>query len=263
MRNGWKKLIIPFIIWSIIGWLVHIGWHLYVGDLSFRVAFYTPLRSLILSCSVPVNSALWFLPILYLVRLAGNWLIPKFHVHWIIVATLGLCILFKLIHIPFLPSWITKTFWGLFFFACGYWLKDYEEKWWLIVVALVTYIMSLIIPIYAVYGGEAPQWCHILWYPSCTLACILFNNVCRWVSEKTEKFGVWQFSVLSYLGRNAMNFYVPHYLIFAIVYNIVGLYSDAWYPGWQGLLIVTIAYLTLLPSINCLEKYLNRIKTRK
>lgn len=260
VHNGWRKLIIPFLVWSFIGWLAHIGWHWYVGDLTPRMTFYSPLRSLVLGCSMPLNSALWFLPILYIVRLVGNWLIPRVNVGWIVVGSLALSLLFECIHIPLMPSWITKTAWGLFFFTCGYWLRDNEKKWWLIALAIIVYTISLIFPIHAVYGGVTPKWCQLAWYPSCALACVLFNNACRWLTELTEKLGTWVFPILRYVGRNAMNFYAPHYMIFVLVYNIVGYYNEGWYSGWQGLAVVTIAYAILLPAISSLDGYIQNRK---
>lgn len=260
----WSKFIYPFVVWSFIGWLAYIGWHWHIGDLTPRLAFYSPLRSLLLSAYIPLNSALWFLPILYLVRLLGNRLLPNVRIEWMVLVTLVASVLFECLHIPLMPSWIIKTVWGLFFFTCGYWLKNYERKRWLIAIAAVVYAVSLITPIPAVYGGkEAPLWCHLVWYPSCALSCVLFNDACQRLSELTDKLGAWQFPVLRYMGRYAMSFYVPHYLIFALVYNIIGTYFNGWYSGWQGLVIVTIAYATLLPSINCLDRYVNRMKKRK
>lgn len=64
-KNGLKKLIKSFVIWSIIGYVTFIVWIWCNNDFSLRMAFYTPLRSLFLKCSVPLNSALWFLPVLF------------------------------------------------------------------------------------------------------------------------------------------------------------------------------------------------------
>lgn len=182
---------------------------------------------------------------------------------WIVVGTLALCLLLELAQISLMQSWVTRTVWGLFFFACGYWLKEYEQKWWLVIIAIIVFVISMISPIHNVYGVGTPLWCRLVWCPSCALACVFFNNICLWLSNMTKMLGSWQFPVLRYIGRNAMNFYVPHYIIFAMVYNVIGTYYEAWYSGLQGLVIVTIAYAFLLPAINCLDRYIKCAKKCK
>ena len=253
-QNGVRKLLKTFAIWSLIGYVAHLLWHWYIGDLTPRLAFYSPLRSLFLSCSVPMNGAVWFLPILFLVRQIGNYLLPRVNTIWIVLASLCLCIFFQLVRIPFLPAWIGSTTWGLFFFAFAYWVKDYETNKWLILVSAVVYIASLFTPISYVYGGGAPLWSRLLYYPSCALACVFFNNVCRRLitaAEQLEKIHVnWHFPILSYIGKNAMSYYVPHYMLFRLTFDIIARNNDAWHSGWQGLVIITIVYAVVLTSIS-------------
>lgn len=251
-KNGLNKLIKTYLIWSAIGYVAHLIWHLVLGDLTLRLAFYTPLRSFLLTFAIPLNGAVWFLPILFLVRLLGNFLLQHMRALWLVLITLSLCIILKFVYIPFLPNAISGTTWGLFFFACGYWLRDIETKPWLIILAVVVYIASVLTPVAIVYGHGAPLWARVVWYPSCTLACVFFNNVCRWLIQLTNAcVRLWQFPMLTYVGQHAMNFYVPHYMLFQLVFNIVGTYCiPSWYDGWQGLIIMTAVYAIVLPVIN-------------
>ena len=80
-KTNFRKLIINgFIVWSIIGHLAYLldHWLIY-HDLTLRLAFYTPARCLLLKGSIPINEALWFLPVLFLVRQAFNFI--KFKIH--------------------------------------------------------------------------------------------------------------------------------------------------------------------------------------
>lgn len=43
-----------------------------------------------------------------------------------------------------------------------------------------------------------------------------------------------------------MTFYVSHFIIFKVVYDIIGYNKNAWYSGWQGVLIITIAYIGII-----------------
>lgn len=121
ISSGWRKLMITFLVWSIIGWFAHIGWHIFVGDLTPRIAFHTPIRSLIFKAAVPINGALWFLPILFIVRIIGNWFLNKgFRVEWLILSSALLIFIVKVLNWRFMPVYIDGTAWGVFFFACGY-----------------------------------------------------------------------------------------------------------------------------------------------
>lgn len=256
IRNGWKKLIVTFLIWSFIGWLAHIGWHWFAGDLTPRIAFYSPLRSLVLSAGVPLNGAIWFLPILFLVRIVGNWLLNKnIRAEWIILGS-ALCILaIKLLHWRFMPVYIGGTAWGIFFFASGYLLKGRETNKWIASIATALFVASLFTDIPSVYCKSGTPLIQALWYPACVAGCITFNNICR-ILGKIVELAHSQGGVLRYVGKNALNFYVPHKIIFHLGFNLVIWYREEWYSTWQGLCIVLAAYAVILPIINLV---INRI----
>jgi len=255
-KNSAKKLLVTFAVWSFIGWLAHIGWHLFAGDLTPRMAFYSPLRSLLLSASVPLNGALWFLPILFLVRGIGNWLLRKNIL--LIGGIVGLCFtLFTLyVHIPFLPVYIGGTTWGLFFFAVGYWLRDKETNPWIATIAAIGFVASLFTDIPSVYCGVDNMLWKVLWYPACVCGCVTFDNVCRIVADMSL-VGRLRAGWVEHVGKNAMNYYAPHKIIFHIGFNLIIWYKEEWYSTWQGLLIVLAAYAVILPIINCSINALN------
>lgn len=229
IRGGWKKLILTFIIWSFIGWLAHIGWHSFAGDLTPRIAFYSPLRSLILSASVPINGAVWFLPILFLVRIIGNWLLSKsIRSEWIIFGA-AICIsVIKILNWRFIPVYISGTAWGIFFFAFGYILKNKETNKWIAGIAAIIFIASLFTDIPSVYSKSGTPLIQALWYPACVAGCVSFNNVCRLIA-KIPVVAHSSKGIFQYVGRNAMNFYVPHKIIFHLGFNLIIFYREEWY----------------------------------
>lgn len=259
IRGGWKKLIVTFIIWSSIGWLAYIGWHWFAGDLTPRIAFYSPLRSLLLTASVPLNGAIWFLPILFLVRIIGNWLIGKnIRAEWIVLGSGLVVLMLKLLHWRFMPAYIDATAWGLFFFACGYLLKGKETNKWIACVAALLFIGSLFTDIPSVYSKSGTPLIQALWYPACVAGCITFNNLCRMVA-KVPIVANSQGGVSQYIGKNAMNFYVPHKIIFHIGFNLIIWYKEEWYSTWQGLCIVLCAYAVILPIVNLIINRVHRV----
>ena len=259
LRSGWKKLIVTFVIWSFIGWFAHIGWHLFAGDLTPRVAFYSPLRSLVFKASVPINGAVWFLPILFLVRIIGNWLLNKnIRAEWIAAGSAVAVLVIKLLHWRFMPVYISGTAWGLFFFAFGFLLKGKETNKWIASFATILFLGSLFTEIPSVYCKSGTSVILILWYPACVAGCITFNNICRGL-ELIARGKKYVFCITKYVGTNALNFYVPHKIIFHLGFNLIVCYKYEWYSTWQGLCIVLAAYAILLPIINYILNRVHRI----
>lgn len=250
ISNGWTKLIKTFIVWSIIGWLAHIGWHWFAGDLSLRVAFYIPIRSLIFRAEVPINGALWFLPILFIVRIIGNWYLnKKYKIKWLILVSALLILFCKLLNWRFMPVYISGTAWGLFFFASGYLLRGRETNKWMVGASAVLYVISLFTQIPSAYSKSVTPLIQALWYPACVVGCVTFNNICRILGVVVEKLHITN-GILLHVGRNALNYYVPHKIIFHLAFNLIIFYQCEWYDTWQGFCIVLLAYICILPIIN-------------
>ena len=103
------KLLVPYVVWSIVGYFANIIWLLYAHDLTIRSALYSPFRAFVFSSAIPLNTALWFIPILFLVRGIGNMIL----IHaksWIwVVVTLIASIMLRIPHFTYLPVWIFAT----------------------------------------------------------------------------------------------------------------------------------------------------------
>ena len=125
-HKGCLKLVKPYIVWSLIGYAAYILWGCCSWGLTLRQMFYTPLHSLFFTCCIPFNNALWFLPILFLVRLIGNYLLSVMDLKCFAVCFV-LLILISFFRSQYIPAWISYTLWGLFFFLSGYALRKYED----------------------------------------------------------------------------------------------------------------------------------------
>lgn len=254
IKKDYSKLIRTFIIWSIIGYVFYLLWHGFrLHDLSFRIALYCPIRSFILGGSVPINTALWFLPVLFLVRQIANYGISKMHPLWMVLCGLILTAITLTIRSRFFPFWLSSTCWGLFFFCSGYYLKDKAEKWWVILIAAIVFIGSFFTAIPSVYSDNSPQWHNfILWLPACVCSSITYNNICRWLEKGIDCVchGKWFFPIFSYVGKNSMTYYVGHYIIFKLGFDVIALLKEEWYSSWQGLCIVIVCYAVILTSLS-------------
>lgn len=252
-RKDASKLLKQFAIWSAIGYVVYILCRVFLfNDLSLRNTFYTPLRSLILGGSIPLNNALWFLLTMFLVRQIATILLPKRNAILLCLFSVLIACIIHFINWRFFPFTIYSTAWGLCFFCAGYYIKRYEHELWVIIISVVILFLTFAFTdIPEVYKKEDTiQWYwYILWYPSSVAGCIVFNNICLWLSLLAG-VGEWSrarcSTCLIWIGRHSMTFYVSHFIIFKVVYDIIVFYKNIWYSGWQGLLIVTIAYFTII-----------------
>lgn len=186
-HKGWQKLIRPFIIWSLIGYAAYIIFFLCTWGLSVRQVFYTPLRSLFFACRIPMNDALWFLPVLFLVRIIGNYILPKINHLLIIAVSFAILVILAFVRSHYVPVWISHTAWGLFFFTIGYDLHEWETNKVVFGVACVLLVFSFFTPIPIFYNdmSKSLPWHEILWYPCCVCGCVAFNNMCRIVDRIT------------------------------------------------------------------------------
>lgn len=250
-----KKLLVQFAIWSAVGYVCMVVHALVIRHgITLRQLCYVPVRSLLLFGAIPINNALWFLLTLFIVRQVANYWVTK--IHPLMMSLIGMIIAIGLYCISnkFVPHWFTASAWGLFFFGIGYWLKEKETNKWLFVIS--AFIVSPAIfftEIPGVYqrGGTMTLWENICWYPVCACACVVFNNVCRYIDGVRTDFLMskllgYLLQFFKWVGRNAMIIYVLHYPLFHMTYEWISVYNDCWYSQWQGLVVMTVIYVIVI-----------------
>ncbi|MBR2486294.1 MAG: acyltransferase family protein [Paludibacteraceae bacterium] len=268
--KDFKKLIVTFIIWSAIGYIMMVLWHLFNDEeLTWKILLMRPIRSLILTCSVPMNIALWFLPVLFIVRQLTNWLLKRFKSYFVAICSLIfaiICLVLNSYISPYcLPTWISATAWGMFFFSSAIYLREYEVKKWMIILSISIYVISLFTSIPSVYGAVEPGvLLNSIWYITSLFSCICFNNVCRFIVYFYNRIGQnmntkFLFPILTYVGRNAMSFYVVHYIIFKIVFDLIWIYKNEYYETYQGLIIVLLCYAIICPLVSVMRNKIKRV----
>jgi len=240
-----EKFIRTFLIWSFIGYIFHIFWHwFFYKDLSLRMAFYSPLRSMFLIASVPMNSALWFIPILFCVRQIFNYLIKKISAWFILIISYGVTIVIILIDIPYIPAWISSTAWGMTVFSAAYILKDFADNHIVLTICAIVLFWSYFTNIPATYDDTGTDVESLLWYPCSIAGCIIFNHFIRKIVYLTKHItGSNQcLPIFSFIGRHSMVFYVSHYIVFKISFDALSILLPDCYSNVWGLLIVILLY---------------------
>lgn len=252
-RHYLKKYIRPFIIYGLIGWLVQ-GLILCLGEgESVLVWLRLSLKGLLLHGSVYGNGALWFLMTLFFVRLFSDFILHK--VHPIVVALV--CLSVATAHFYFAdshtPWYLGNFFSGLCFFSLGNYFRKYEQNKWVIVVSAVVYFSFVMLyltgkmdyaPFYF-HKNTISKGNYLLFYPFALSGIVVINNLFR------KSYDYWKFPVLSYIGRNAMNFYVTHWIVLVVAQFAFSYQLKFQSPKYLCLLYV-LSCIVVLPIISCL-----------
>ncbi len=243
-----KKLLVPFVIYSLIGQLFYYICLIVEHNVTFRSFIYQPLRSLFVTECLPGNGALWFLVVLYMINLIVPYCIEK--VHPLLIAVLGTAIAFGcfLLNISWFPCIIPNIVAGMAFYALGYWLRDKESNRWIIIACLAIYAICCIIGYPGIYfhHNTCNSWTtYLLYYPASLAGIVLLDNLCRLVSPYIKH------SLFRWIGQNAMNIYVTHWIILVLLRLVVLDIFDVQNDTLRFGIYITTMIITL-PSLNWL-----------
>lgn len=253
MKEFWKKdvkkLLIPFLIWSLIGYVMFLLFHAITHTLTWENSTIHIVSALLRGGSIPLNLPLWFLTTLLGVRLVANlclttkdsnaerwWLIA------IIVLGYAVAYLAHVLHPTFLPEWIANGASGLVFFALGYGFKEYEQKIWVFLPCLLVYLICVFaeFPIVDMHSNSLLAGSYWAWMPVAICSIIAFNNVCAVLCKFVN------FKVLSWIGRHSMQIFVSHFLILCVI-DFVVRYFELVQLRPYSLCLMLGAYILILP----------------
>lgn len=251
--GGGKKLLIPFVIYSLIGQLFYYICLIVEHNVTFRSFIYQPLRSLFVTECLPGNGALWFLVVLYMINLIAPYCIEKAHPLFIAVAGVAVAFGCFLLNISWFPCIIPNIAVGLAFYALGYWMRDRENTRWIVLACLAFYIACCIIGYPGIYfhHNTCSSWTtYLLYYPASLAGIVLLNNLCKWLSPHIR------YSLFRWIGQNAMNIYVTHWIILVLLRLVVLDIFDVQNDGLRFGIYVT----TMIITLPCLNWLINKIK---
>ena len=216
-RKEWnavrKKLLVPYLLFSLVGWAVDTVWLLLSGAGGWKTLLWTPVHTLLVSGSLPGNLPLWFLLVLALVRLIAallrNWRIPA-----PVVAAVSLCCAWLANRLAPIPFYLGGTAAGLTFYTLGTLFRDKVEVRPVWIGAAVIYAASL------------------LFYPSCIdlrsntvtedyyLPAFLFSlsgilAIDGIAAEVMKGFKI-KAGVFCWIGRHSMQYFVSHWIILTL-----------------------------------------------
>lgn len=253
MRELWKKdvskLLTPFLIWSLIGYVMYLLFHAITHTLTWENSTIHIASALFKSGSIPLNLPLWFLTTLFGVRLVANLCITTNNTYtgWlrlIAIIVLGYTIAFlaHVLHNKFLPEWVANSASGLVFFAMGYGLKEHEHKTWLFLPCLQVYLICVFVgfPIVDMHSNSLLAGCFWAWIPVAICSIVAFNNVCAIICK------FFRLTVLLWIGRHSMQIFISHFLILYTI-DFVIRYFELVQLRPYSLWLMIGAYTLILP----------------
>lgn len=213
--TGGGKLLKPFAVWSTIGLVIYVIIQLLWRTTTIEKAFLIyPLKRLIFENLIVCNGPLWFLLTLFLVINIGNILLNR--IHPLLISLIGLIIGLVLYigHNDYIPDIIANTATGLCFFSIGYWMRNKERNKLLIYTAFVGFIIAIVL-FHSPFVDMRTNTCwvdrsgldYLLWFPACFCGIMVLNRTCLFMHKW------YSFPILQFVGRNAMMFYVTHYIV--------------------------------------------------
>lgn len=203
-----KKLLYPFVTFSLIGHLTGII-NLYIsGDRNIIHYTITPLKEILLSGSLNGNPPLWFLLSLFASQSLFNLLFnKKIPTYAIALISITLSIILHYLYIP-RPLYLHNIFTGLFFYSVGYLLKNiqYKKEAFFISAFILFFIVLFELPIVSMRFDSVAKGNYLLWFLYSTSSCILVDSFFTKVNS----------NILTRIGKNSLSIFLTHWLIAAI-----------------------------------------------
>ena len=208
--DSFRRLIVPFVIYSFCGWILWSIDRLLDGDVSLRTYFRTPARELWHLGAIGGNLPLWWLSSLFLARLIFNAILRQQKV----VATL---LISFLVLLPLLLNfgfgrttdhlYLANVPTLLLFLMSGYWLKQWTANRYLLILSFFVYVLSVIfIPSYVDFRtGQLVFGSFPVWVLSSLAGILLINAAFAAIP--------FRMSVLTYVGRHSIIFFAVHWLV--------------------------------------------------
>ncbi|WP_028909541.1 acyltransferase family protein [Prevotella sp. AGR2160] len=259
LRSSAKRLLVPYIVFTIIGAICEILFRIGDPSLSTFGLITRPLYETLYDESPSWSLANWFLLSLFIVRIAFAAL-KKMKVNTIVIFTVSLLLAYavnKLYYVIqpapyvimiggkhlllYIPYYWGNIFYGLVFYSLGLLLKDLQFNKYAFVIAAALYIIHFFyksgIDVRADdVHGMFPAYPLAVVYSIAGI--IVFNNIFkRFINKKIP--------LLTYVGKNSMIYYVTHYITLSVMFNVfvgdVSKRTDKPLLYIEGAIILTIA----------------------
>lgn len=252
-KTSAKRLLLPWLIFGLFGLAVF--YLTIVRHPHDSIKFICDsIRTVVIELAMPGNLALWFLMSLFVCRIFTSAIKISTTKHAHAMAIIGFLLAFLLYKYP--PELYGFTmvfpdiFMALFFYAAGYIFryKQYDKR---IAIVAVVILAGLSVLDHSILdmrtnGVKSLPVTYVLFYPRALCGIIVFNYIIANLLPQAYLSK----SILSYIGRNSMGYYVLH-MPLILLCRIVSYQIPA--LSVEGALFMTLVILTVsLPLLDIL-----------
>ena len=208
--SSFKRLVVPFIKYTLLGYIFYCLVKYVDGDASKYVFFVQPIKDLLLMGACSCNLPLWFLLTLFVVRVI-TYLGAREKVYLVLLVIMTGVGAVSLHYLEYeKPVYVANICSGCFFFIMGYMLKTTQFSRIFFVIASILYLATLFFPSAVdMFPNKLMHGEYFLWLVGSIAGCILFNNVFAFLKNGRLK-------IFAFVGRNSMLFYCFHWVILTI-----------------------------------------------
>lgn len=238
-----NKLLKPFIIYTLVGeifyWIDLYGY----GTLNWKKIVIDPVLELLLKGSCNGNLPLWFLISLFIVKCIVS-LVDHLNCKYLqilILAALaaggGTIISSKVSHIPL---YLLNVPLGLLFYMIGIYMNKVQYKKLVLFIAIIIFVViSCTEPSFVGFrSNEVIEGFWILGIVNSVAGIIIFNNIFR--------LSFLQLPVLTEIGRNSLDYYCSHWIVFSIVVNLYNI-PDLTTANYNEFYLLLVACALVIP----------------
>ena len=249
IRKSTKRLLIPYLIFLIIGIMLDILFFKFEHDLPLNtIIFLKGEIVLILSTStVWPTAAIWFLISLYFTRITFNLLYHKIHP---LILTIFFAFASYVIYIIYYNGWsydihfvgsnshiqfpqfyIGNICHGLSLYSLGHYLQDKQFNKKVFIMASILFMMKYFIPAGIDFRANLSSGTHFMLAVLYEMTgCIVINNLFRQFLNHKIIF-------ITHIGSNSMVYYLIHFPVMCTIGRLYLKYED--YDIWPKFFILS------------------------
>ena len=217
LSNGIRKQIIPYVLFSLFGLILHLAFELYVKVTPLSEILLNIKEDVIYRGGIDWNLALWFLISLFAVKIITPILNKMLPISLILIISILIswgANYYELIY----PVWIGNIALGIMFYTMGYILRAIQFKKIVFFISLTLFLGGFFLPLVTKFDFRCNQIGVTDIYPIvllyCTSGIITINNISLKLINKP-------ITIITQIGRNSIILYVIHFPIIMLCTNVI------------------------------------------
>ena len=251
LKSSWKRLMVPFIIFTIIGYFVQVLWLCLLKPEVNWKWYIGSIKQVFTDGCIATNGPIWYLLSLFIIRL-GYFQLSKVGVKDSLLLLLSavISISFYLYGLSQILLIVVHTVLGKFFFVCGHYFKIIQFNNKVFFISLTVTISTVLLhPSHVeMYGGTLEYGNYTLYFAYSLAAVIVINNLIQIIPPRMLlKVN------LSSIGRNSMSYLVVHFPILALC-QLFFSFNPNFSSTYKFLIILIVLTITLPPLKRLLNK---------